>query len=56
MLWIGNPAISTADETAGAKLNLAEETSGDEEGEQKADNRSIDALAKEFQGPTLGRG
>jgi hypothetical protein len=50
MLWIGNPAISTADESAGAKLSLAEETSGEEEGEQKADNRSIDALAKEFHG------
>lgn len=50
MLWIGNPAISTADESAGAKLSLAEETSGEEEGEQKADNRSIDALAKEFRG------
>jgi hypothetical protein len=50
MLWIGNPAISTTDETAGAKLNLADETSGDEEGEQKADNGSVDALAKEFKG------
>jgi hypothetical protein len=50
MLWIGNPAISTADESDGAKLSLAEETSGEEEGEQKADNRSIDALAKEFRG------
>jgi hypothetical protein len=50
MLWIGNPAISTADESAGAKLSLAEETSGEEEGEQKADNGSIDALAKEFRG------
>ncbi len=50
MLWIGNPAISTADESAGAKLSLAEETSGEEEGEQKADNRSIEALAKEFRG------
>jgi hypothetical protein len=50
MLWIGNPAISTADESATAKLSLAEETSGEEEGEQKADNGSIDALAKEFRG------
>ena len=50
MLWIGNPAISTTDESAGAKLSLAEETSGEEEGEQKADNGSIDALAREFRG------
>jgi hypothetical protein len=50
MLWIGNPVISTADEAAGAKLNLADETSSDEEGDQKDDNGSVDALAKEFKG------
>ncbi len=50
MLWIGSPAVSTADETAGPKLNLAEESSLDEEGEQKDDNGSVDALAKEFKG------
>ncbi len=50
MLWIGSPAISTADETAGPKLNLADESSLDEEGEQKDDNGSVDALAKEFKG------
>ena len=48
MLWIGNPVISTADETAGAKLNLSEESSGDEEGDTKDDNGSVEALAKEF--------
>jgi hypothetical protein len=50
MLWIGNPVISTADEAAGPKLNLAEEASSDEEGEQKDDNGSVEALAKEFKG------
>jgi hypothetical protein len=50
MLWIGNPAITTADETAGAKLNLADESGGEEEGEQEADDGSVDALAKEFKG------
>jgi hypothetical protein len=50
MLWIGNPVISTADEAPGAKLNLAEESSGDEEGDQKDDHGSVDALAKEFKG------
>jgi hypothetical protein len=48
MLWIGTPVISTTDETAGAKLNLAEEASADEEGDAKDDNGSVDALAKEF--------
>ena len=50
MLWIGNPVITTTDESAGAKLNLADESSGDEEGEHKADNGSVEALAKEFKG------
>jgi hypothetical protein len=48
MLWIGSPAISTADETAGAKLNLSDESSSDEETDAKDDNGSIDAVAKEF--------
>jgi hypothetical protein len=48
MLWIGSPVIATTDETAGPKLNLTEEASGDEEGDQKDDNGSVDALAKEF--------
>ncbi|MGC2320489.1 MAG: hypothetical protein WA615_28985 [Bradyrhizobium sp.] len=50
MLWIGSPVISTADEGAGPRLNLNEESSGDEEGDQKDDNGSVDALAKEFKG------
>jgi hypothetical protein len=50
MLWIGNPVISTADESSGPKLNLSDETSTDEEGDQKDDNGSVDALAKEFRG------
>ena len=51
MLWIGNPVISTADEAAGAKLKLAEESgSADEEGDPKDDNGAVDALAKEFRG------
>jgi hypothetical protein len=48
MLWISNPVISTTDETAGPKLNVTEESSADEEGDQKDDNGSVDALAKEF--------
>jgi hypothetical protein len=50
MLWIGNPVTSTADESAGARLNLTDESSADEEGEQKDDNGSFEALAKEFKG------
>jgi hypothetical protein len=50
MLWIGNPVISTADEAAGPKLNLADEASGDEEGDQQDDNGSVDALAKQLKG------
>jgi hypothetical protein len=50
MLWIGSPVISTADESTGARLNLAAEASGDEEGDQTDDNGSVDALAKEFKG------
>jgi hypothetical protein len=50
MLWIGNPAISTTDESAGAKLNLADESGGDEEGDTRDDNGSVEALAKEFRG------
>jgi hypothetical protein len=50
MLWIGSPSITTADEAAGAKLNLADATGMDEEGEQTDDNGSVDALAKQFKG------
>jgi hypothetical protein len=50
LLWISTPAISTADEAVGAKLNLANDSNGDEEGDQKDDNGAVDALAKEFRG------
>ena len=51
MLWVSSPVITTADESAGPKLNLSEESSGDEEGgEPRDDNGSVEALAKEFKG------
>ena len=50
MLWIGSPATTTADESSGAKLNLSDEASADEEGDQPDDNGSIEALAKELKG------
>jgi hypothetical protein len=42
--------MSTADESAEPKLNLTDESSGDEEADQKDDNGAVDALAKEFRG------
>jgi hypothetical protein len=49
MLWISSPVTSTTDEGAGAKLNLSEGASGEEEGgEPEDDNGSVEALAKEF--------
>jgi hypothetical protein len=48
MLWIGNPVSSIADEAAGPKLNLADQSSGEEESDPKDDNGSVEALAKEF--------
>ena len=50
MLWISNPVISTADESAGPKLNLADEASSEEETDQKDDNGAVNALAREFKG------
>jgi hypothetical protein len=50
VLWISAPSVSTADEGTGPKLNLADESGSDEEGETKDDNGSVDALAREFKG------
>ena len=50
VLWISAPSVSTADEGTGPKLNLADESGSDEEGEAKDDNGSIDALTREFKG------
>lgn len=52
MLWISSPAVSTADEGTGPKLNLSEETTtGEEEGgEPRDDNGSVEALAKALKG------
>jgi len=50
ILWLGSPAITTADESSGAKLVLADAGGSDEEAEPKDDNGSVDALAKEFKG------
>jgi hypothetical protein len=50
MLWIGNPATTTADEGTGSKLNLSDDSSGDEEGDVRDDTGSIEALTKELKG------
>ncbi|MGY3692717.1 hypothetical protein ACVIGA_002797 [Bradyrhizobium sp. USDA 3240] len=51
MLWVSSPTVSTSDDSAGAKLNLSDDSSSDEEGtEAKDDNGAIDALLKEFKG------
>lgn len=50
MLWIGSPATTTADEGSGARLNLSEDASLDEEGDLPDDNGSIEAIARELKG------
>lgn len=51
MLWIGNPVTTTSDEGSGARLNLTDDTPGDDEGaDARADSGSIEALIKELKG------
>jgi len=50
MLWIGNPVTTTADESAGSKLILSNDSAGEEEGDQKDDSGMIEALARELKG------
>jgi hypothetical protein len=51
MLWVSSPVISTADEGSGPRLNITEDSSGDEEGgEPENDKGSIEALTKELKG------
>jgi hypothetical protein len=50
IVWIGAPVITTSDESAGAKLNLSDDSSGEEEGDQKDESGSVDALASELKG------
>lgn len=50
IVWIGSPSTTTADESSGAKLNVSDEATADEEGDQPDDNGSIEALTKELKG------
>ncbi len=50
MVWIGNPVTTTADESAGGKLILSNDSAGEEEGDQKDDSGIIEALTTELKG------
>ncbi len=50
MLWISTPVTTTTDESAGAKLNLVDESTADEEPEQRDESGAITALVKELKG------
>ena len=50
LIWIGVPVTTTLDESAGAKLNLSDEATGDEEGDQPDQSGSIEALTRELKG------
>jgi hypothetical protein len=48
MLWISTPSATTADESAGAKLALADSPSLDEESDPRDDNGAVAAVAAAF--------
>jgi hypothetical protein len=49
MLWVGVPSTTTADESEGPKLNLADDqSSGEDEDVETDDSGAVDALAKHF--------
>lgn len=48
ILWISTPSVATTDETSGAKLNLSETASMDEESDPRDDNGAVAAVAAEF--------
>lgn len=48
ILWVSTPAVTTADETSGAKLALADSPAADEEGDPRDDNGAVAAVASEF--------
>jgi len=50
MLWISTPSTTTADESTGAKLTLADDSSGDEDSEEQDNTGSIEALTTELKG------
>jgi len=50
MLWISTPVTTTSDEGNGPKLAITDDTSGDEEGEDRDDTGSVEALIKALNG------
>ena len=48
MLWVGSPSTTTADESAGPRLALVDQSVGDEESGEDDETGSIDALANRF--------
>lgn len=48
MLWISAPSVTTADESAGAKLALSDVPTADEESDPRDDNGALAAVAGEF--------
>jgi hypothetical protein len=49
ILWVSGPTTVTTDESAGAKLNFSSnESSGDDESDQRSDIGTVEALAKVF--------
>jgi len=50
MLWISNPVTTTADESAGAKLTLSDDSANDEDSEDQDNSGSVEALTRELKG------
>ena len=50
LLWVSSPQSSTRDENTGARLNLSDQASGEEEVDQIDDGGAVEALAREFKG------
>jgi hypothetical protein len=48
ILWVSTPSVTTADETSGAKLALADSPTADEESDPRDDNGAVAAVAAEF--------
>ena len=50
MLWVSSPVTTTSDEGLGPRLAIADDSGGDEEGEDSDDTGSVDALIKALNG------
>lgn len=50
IVWIGSPSITTADESAGEKLKLVDNSADEDESDQSDDYGIVDGLAKELKG------